>query len=112
MSAVKLLIVDDHPLFRDGLAALLRQADPSAELLQASGTAEALALLDGEMVDEQVISAVFTDLTMPGLCGEAAVREYAKRHPDLPVIVVSSSEDPSDVRRVLNAGASGYIPMR
>jgi DNA-binding NarL/FixJ family response regulator len=102
---VKLLIVDDHPLFRDGLAALLRQADPSAALLQASGTEEALAI-----ADEQVIDAVFTDLTMPGLCGEAAVREYARRHPDLPVIVVSSSEDPSDVRRVLNAGASGYIP--
>lgn len=102
---MKLLIVDDHPLFRDGLAALLRQADPSAVLVQACGTEEALAI-----VDEQVIDAVFTDLTMPGLCGEAAVREYARRHPDVPVIVVSSSEDPSDVRRVLNAGASGYIP--
>ena len=105
MGAVKLLIVDDHPLFRDGLAALLRQADPTAVLLQAACTADALAL-----ADEEVIDAVFTDLTMPGLCGEAAVREYARRHPDLPVIVVSSSEDPSDVRRVLNAGAAGYIP--
>lgn len=105
MGAVKLLIVDDHPLFRDGLAALLRQADPSAELLQASGTAEAL-----DVVDEQVVDAVLTDLAMPGLCGEAAVREYSRRHPDVPVIVVSSSEDPSDVRRVLNAGAAGYIP--
>ena len=47
---------------------------------------------------------------MPGLCGEPAIREFSRRHPDLPVIVLSSSESPSDVRRVLNAGASGYIP--
>jgi len=102
---VKLLIVDDHPLFRDGLAALLRQADPTVALLQASGPEEALAL-----ADEHVLDAVLTDLTMPGLCGEAAVREYARRHTDLPVILVSSSEDPGDVRRALNAGAAGYIP--
>lgn len=102
---MKLLVVDDHPLFRDGLAALLRQAEPCVDVLQAACTEDALTL-----IDEQVIDAVITDLTMPGLCGEAAVREYARRHPDVPVIVVSSSEDPADVRRVLNAGAAGYIP--
>jgi DNA-binding NarL/FixJ family response regulator len=102
---VKLLVVDDHPLFRDGLAALLRQANSSAVILQASSTAEALNL-----VDEQVVDAVFMDLMMPGLSGEAAVREFARRHPDVPVIVLSSSESASDVRRVLNAGAAGYIP--
>jgi two-component system, NarL family, nitrate/nitrite response regulator NarL len=105
MSRVKLLIVDDHPLFRDGLAALLRQASADTLVVQASSTEEAL-----QIVDEDIIDAVFMDLVMPGLCGEPAIREFARRHPDLPVIVLSSSEDPSDVRRVLNAGASGYIP--
>jgi two-component system nitrate/nitrite response regulator NarL len=105
MTVVKLLIVDDHPLFRDGLAALLRQASADTVVVQASSTEEALNL-----VDEQIVDAVFMDLVMPGLCGEAAVREFARRHPDLPVIVLSSSENASDVRRVLNAGASGYIP--
>jgi two-component system, NarL family, nitrate/nitrite response regulator NarL len=102
---VKLLIVDDHPLFRDGLAALLCQASSDTLVVQAASTEEALRL-----VDEQIIDAVFMDLVMPGLSGEAAIREFARRHPDLPVIVLSSSESPSDVRRVLNAGASGYIP--
>ena len=105
MARVKLLIVDDHPLFRDGLAALLCQASADTVVVQASSTEEALGL-----VDEQVIDAVFMDLVMPGLCGEPAIREFTRRHPDLPVIVLSSSESPSDVRRVLNAGASGYIP--
>jgi DNA-binding NarL/FixJ family response regulator len=105
MSRVKLLIVDDHPLFRDGLAALLLQASADTTVVQAASAEEAL-----QLVDEQIIDAVFMDLVMPGLCGEAAIREFARRHPDLPVIVLSSSVSPSDVRRVLNAGASGYIP--
>ncbi len=105
MWRVKLLIVDDHPLFRDGLAALLRQASADTSVVQASSTEDAL-----NIADEQIIDAVFMDLMMPGLSGEAAVREFARRHPDLPVIVLSSSESASDVRRMLNAGASGYIP--
>jgi two-component system, NarL family, nitrate/nitrite response regulator NarL len=105
MARVKLLIIDDHPLFRDGLAALLRQASMENLVTPASSTEDALIL-----ADEQDFDAVFMDLVMPGLCGEAAVREFARRHPDLPVIVLSSSESASDVRRVLNAGASGYIP--
>jgi DNA-binding NarL/FixJ family response regulator len=74
-------------------------------VVQASSAEEAL-----QVVDEQIVDAVFMDLVMPGLCGEPAIREFARRHPDLPVIVLSSSESPGDVRRVLNAGASGYIP--
>lgn len=105
MGRVKLLIVDDHPLFRDGLAALLRQASSDTAVVQASSTEEALRL-----ADEQVFDAVFMDLVMPGMSGEAAIREFARRHADLPTIVLSSSEDPHDVRRVLKAGASGYIP--
>jgi two-component system, NarL family, nitrate/nitrite response regulator NarL len=105
MARVNLLIVDDHPLFRDGLAALLRQASADTVVSQASSAEEALNL-----VDEQIFDAMFMDLMMPGLCGEPAIREFARRHPDLPVIVLSSSESPGDVRRVINAGASGYIP--
>jgi DNA-binding NarL/FixJ family response regulator len=102
---MKLLIVDDHPLFRDGLTALLRQVPGEVTVIGASTTEEALAV-----ADEQIVDAVFMDLMMPGLSGEAAIREFVRRHPDLPVIVLSSSESPQDVRRVLNAGASGYIP--
>lgn len=105
MARVKLLIVDDHPLFRDGLAALLCQASADTVVRQAASAEEAL-----RTVDEEIFDAMFMDLVMPGLCGEPAIREFARRHPDLPVVVLSSSESPSDVRRVINAGASGYIP--
>ncbi len=103
---MKLLVVDDHPLFRDGLAALLRQANPDTQVFQACDS-EAGVELAQATAD---LDAVFVDLMMPGIAGEAAVKEFARRRPELPVIVLSSSENPSDVKRVLNAGALGYIP--
>jgi two-component system nitrate/nitrite response regulator NarL len=103
---MKLLVVDDHPLFRDGLAALLRQANPNTQVFQACDSEAGMEMADAT----RDLDAVFVDLMMPGLAGEAAVKEFARRRPELPVIVLSSSENPSDVRRVLNAGALGYIP--
>jgi two-component system nitrate/nitrite response regulator NarL len=106
MSAMKLLVVDDHPVFRDGLAALLRQAAAKTVVLQASNTEEGVTLAG----QHPELDAVFVDLMMPGIAGEAAVREFARRCPELPVIVISGSESPADVRRALKAGALGYIP--
>jgi len=103
---MKLLVVDDHPVFRDGLAALLRQAAENTVVLQAPECATALIIAD----EHQDLDAVFVDLMMPGMSGDLAVREFGKRRPELPVVVLSSSENPSDVRRALNAGALGYIP--
>lgn len=103
---MKLLVVDDHPVFRDGLAALLRQAAEHTIVLQAPECATALEVAD----QHRDLDAVFVDLMMPGMTGDLAVREFGKRRPELPVIVLSSSENPSDVRRALNAGALGYIP--
>lgn len=104
--AMKLLVVDDHPLFRDGLAALLRQANPDTQVFQASDSEAGIEMAQAT----GDLDAVFVDLMMPGLAGEAAVKEFARRRPELPVIVLSSSENPSDVKRVLKAGALGYIP--
>ncbi|MGH8189806.1 MAG: response regulator [Steroidobacteraceae bacterium] len=103
---MKLLVIDDHPVFRDGLAALLRQAAENTTVLQAPECATALQLA----AEHDDLDAVFVDLMMPGMSGDLAVRELGKSRPELPVIVLSSSENPSDVRRALNAGALGYIP--
>jgi two-component system nitrate/nitrite response regulator NarL len=103
---MKLLVVDDHPVFRDGLAALLKQAADHVVILQAPECATALQVA----AEHPDLDAVFVDLMMPGMTGDLAVREFGKRRPELPVIVLSSSENPSDVRRALKAGALGYIP--
>jgi two-component system nitrate/nitrite response regulator NarL len=103
---MKLLIVDDHPVLREGIAALLRQAGPGAEVLQARDASEGLALVE----DHADLDAVVLDLMMPGMDGWQAISEFGRRRPDLPVIVLSSSEDPHDARKALALGALGYVP--
>ncbi|MEQ1807741.1 MAG: response regulator transcription factor [Burkholderiaceae bacterium] len=103
---MKLLIVDDHAILREGLAAMLRQAGPDTEVLQAGDGAEGLRIAEAHLD----LDAVFLDLEMPGVDGMSAVPEFGRRRPELPVIVLSSSEDPQDVRRALALGALGYVP--
>ena len=105
-SPMKLLIVDDHAILREGLAAMLRQIGPETQVLQASDGAEGLRLAETELD----LDAVFLDLEMPGGGGMSAIPEFGRRRPELPVIVLSSSEDPRDVRRALALGALGYVP--
>src|SRR5882757_3110015 len=103
---MKLLIVDDHPVVRDGLVALLQQASPGTTVLQARNANEGLALADG-CADLDVI---LLDLEMPGMKGSEALAEFGRKRPDVPVIVLSSSEDARDVRQSLASGALGYVP--
>lgn len=106
LAAMKLLIVDDHPVLRAGLAALLGQTGPATVILQAGTAAEALGLLD----QHADLDIVVLDLMMPGMSGQSALTEFGRRRPELPVIVLSSSEDPHEARRALALGALGYVP--
>jgi two-component system nitrate/nitrite response regulator NarL len=106
LATMKYLIVDDHAVLRNGLKALLRQAEADPLVLEASDGAEGLRLAR----IHRDLDAVFLDLEMPGISGLSAIEEFGKQHPELPVIVLSSSEDPRDVRRALAAGALGYVP--
>lgn len=103
---MKLLIIDDHPVMREGLIALLHQAAEGIEVVQAASSAEGLTLLKRH--DD--FDAIFLDLSMPGGGGMAAIQALGERRPDVPVIVLSSSEDPADVRQALSLGALGYVP--
>jgi two-component system, NarL family, nitrate/nitrite response regulator NarL len=103
---MKLLIVDDHPVLRDGLAALLQHAGPDTTVLQARDAGEGLAIADSH----GDLDVIILDLEMPGMKGVEALSEFGRKRPDVPVIVLSSSEDPGDVRKSLAAGALGYVP--
>ena len=103
---MKLLIVDDHAVLREGLAALLQQFGPDTTVVQAQSASEAIGLLDGH----PDLDVMLLDLMMPGMKGLDALLEFGRMRPDLPVIVLSSSEDPLDVRKALAAGALGYVP--
>jgi len=103
---MKLLIVDDHAIVREGLAAMLRRARPDTVVLQAGEGAEALGLA----MRHPDLDAVLLDLRMPGMDGILVVQEFGKIRPALPVIVLSSSENPAEVRHALAVGALGYVP--
>jgi DNA-binding NarL/FixJ family response regulator len=103
MSAPRVAIADDHPLFRDGLRALLDE-------LGATVVAEAT---DGRAALEATLlhrpDVVFMDLRMPGLGGIEATARIGERSPATAVLVLTMSEDPESLRAALQAGARGYL---
>ena len=103
---MKVLVVDDHSIVRQGLAALLRQDGLGAEVVHAADQGEGLAMVEAH----PDLDAVLLDLNMPGGDGMAAIPEFGRRRPTLPIIILSSSENPSAVRRALGLGALGYVP--
>ena len=103
---MKVLVVDDHPIVRDGLATLLRQIGPDTAVLEAGDAAEALTLV----AHHADLDVVVLDIVMPGLGGMQAIAEFGRARPELPVIVLSSSEDAQTVRQALAQGALGYVP--
>jgi two-component system nitrate/nitrite response regulator NarL len=103
---MKLLVVDDHPLVRAGVAGALQNLAGADPVLQAGDGVEALA----HLAQHPDVAAVLLDLRMAGMAGLALLTQLQRLHPDLPALVLSSSEDPDDVRRVLKTGARGYCP--
>ncbi len=99
-----ILVVDDHPLFRDALRqALGPRLD--AVIIEAEDIAPAHAALDGGEID-----LVLLDLNLPGVQGLSGLAALRARYADVPIVIVSASEEPGLVRRCLKLGASGYIP--
>lgn len=85
---------------------VLRQLQAAPEVLEAADGEQGLALL----ARHADVRGVLVDLRMAGLAGLPTIARLRAGRPDLPVVVVSASEDPADVRRAMAAGASGYIP--
>jgi two-component system, NarL family, nitrate/nitrite response regulator NarL len=103
---MKLLVVDDHPVLRGGLCALLLQLEKEVVVLQAGDAEQGLALV----IEHTDLDIVILDIAMPGMDGFQTMKELGRLRPELPVIVLSFSENPKDVREALAHGALGYVP--
>ena len=102
----RLVIADDHPLFRGALRAAVSALLPNAEITEAGTFDEVVNLLErGTEVD-----LVLLDLAMPGARGFSGLMYLRAQYPGVPVAVVSANDDPAAIRRCMQIGASGFIP--
>jgi DNA-binding NarL/FixJ family response regulator len=104
MSAISVLIVDDHALVREGIRALLSKADDIVVAGEAGGGRDAIALARSLRPD-----VILMDIAMPDLGGLEATIEIRKDAPDTKIIVLSQYGDREYVHRFLRAGVSGYV---
>ncbi|SFP60275.1 two component transcriptional regulator, LuxR family [Geodermatophilus dictyosporus] len=101
---VRVVVADDHPMYRFGLRAVL---DAAPEVDVVGEAADGAALL--EVVARCAPDVVLTDLSMPRLSGTAAVDELTRRRPGLGVLVLTMHEDDASLFGALRAGARGYL---
>ena len=105
-SQFTIVIADDHPLFRGALYQAVHMAISDAQLLEADSI-DSLAQL---LAAHAEVDLLLLDLKMPGANGFEGLVHLRGQYPDLPIVVVSASEDPAIITQVLRLGALGFIP--
>jgi DNA-binding NarL/FixJ family response regulator len=103
-AALRVLVVDDHPMWRDGVRADLEADGRSRVVAEAADAEEAIAAALRERPD-----LVLMDLNLPGLPGTTAIRHISEQLPDTRLLVLSASAAEADVLEAVKAGASGYL---
>lgn len=106
MSVARILIVDDHPLFRDALRMALSAARLAPHIVEAGSLEDAATQL-GRYGS---VDLILLDLKMPGVQGLSGLAYVRASYPAVPVAIVSGHEEPAVIRRALALGASGFVP--
>jgi len=104
---VKILVVDDHALVRAGLSQVLQGLDANepTQVLQAAHCAQAFELAQ----QHPDLDLVLMDYRLPDMTGLDALAILGKKHPDLPVVILSGSANPNIMRQALSQGAAGFV---
>lgn len=103
---MKLLIADDHGLFREGMKLVLAKAFPEAELFEAESAAQVSELIKLNTD----IDLLLLDLSLTDQTGTGFFTQLRQDQPPLPIAIISAQDNPSTIREVLDKGAAGYIP--
>lgn len=100
------IIADDHPLFRDAIKHAVEGLMPDCNFRLAGDLDD----LRKQLRETEPVELVMLDLNMPGSTGFSGLMSIRSEFQDVPVIVVSASEDPMTIRKCIELGASGFIP--
>lgn len=103
---MRILIADDHKLFRAGLVLVLKQLGENLEITEAGTGKEAIDIAVGEPSPELILM----DLDLPGMNGLEALGAINQAKADIPVVILSAMEDRATIARAMELGARGYIP--
>lgn len=104
---MNILLIDDHPLFIEGLCNVIKKLDNGEVNILSSGSGEeALALVD----ENNDFDLLLLDLNLPGMSGLDSLQQLRHKLPATPIVVLSASEDRTKVLSAIELGAKGYIP--
>jgi len=103
---LKVLVIDDHPLVQEGVAAALEALGHDVDVIAAADSEQGLAAAAAN----PDIDLVLLDLALPGMSGLGVISALHQRLPSLPVVVLSALEDPENIRNAISAGAMGFVP--
>src|SRR5438309_8370485 len=104
--SIRLVIADDHPLFRGALREAVSGLFEDVEIAEAGSFDDVTKLLErGAEVD-----LILLDLAMPGVRGFSGLMYLRAQFPSVPIVIVSANDDPVVIRRCMDFGASGFIP--
>jgi two-component system, NarL family, response regulator LiaR len=104
MEKIRLMVVDDHPAFRDGLSRLL-QEEEDLEVVATPASGEQAIELSGKLKPAVIIM----DISMPGVSGIEATKQIKSKNPEITILMVSAYSYQSYILAALRAGASGYL---
>lgn len=103
---MKLLLADDHALFRDALVHYIERANPQASVTIAEDFKQAVMAMEADSGHDLVL----LDLRMPGMNGIEGFKVFREKFPQTPVALMSGLAEPEDVHEVMKLGAAGYFP--
>ncbi|APW42400.1 response regulator transcription factor [Rhodoferax saidenbachensis] len=102
---MKILVIDDHALVREGLRQVLKGLDENVDVLQAGTCEQAFALAQSHLD----LDLALLDYHLPDMTGLQALDIFAERHPELPIVMLSGSANYQIMQQVLKSGAAGFI---
>ncbi len=105
-SIQSVVIVDDHPLYSDALAAALEMVFPDCRIEKAQTLGAAMALLEGGFIPDLVMF----DLKLPDVCGISGFQQLRAALPEAPILVISSLTSAQVVQVLMAEGAAGFLP--